>query len=222
MTVKDAVAAVGGFTPAAESASITLRRAGAEALASIDGAKAVADDLVQNAILSPGDVLVVAAKKTAEAPSPTPPAPDQAGTVQQAAVSVAVPVEAPPVDEDVPVLVEGAVERPGMYIYSRMPLRQVFEQVGGLKKEADRGKIVIYRGSAADPASAKQIKYDLGKIEKGKAEDIELEPGDVIQVPMKKKGLWDRIGDTFRKMGTRSLLGGIPLVGPVIGSLSGG
>lgn len=225
MTVKDAIEAAAGFTKFADSRSVTLKRLGIDSLASVDGARALSGDVIQNAILKPGDVLYAAAKKVIESKEPEPPAAADtkpASEVAEAAQVEATSAPSPTLDESFRIQIEGAVEKPGAYIYSKMMMRDLFDQVGGLKKDADSGKIVIYRGVATDPGSAQQIKYDLGKVQKGRTGDVELQPGDVIQVPVKRRSIWDKVGGAFKKIGTRTLLNGVPVVGPVIGSLTSG
>jgi protein involved in polysaccharide export with SLBB domain len=197
MTVRTAIVAAGGFGPDADPASVTLRRTGAAALAKIDGQAAMEGDLDQNAALKPGDVLVVmVTKPVAVALSPEVSRPETHAAAQTPAPSAestpqstgAAPLAPPPAKEAVRevVKIEGEVAHPGVYEYKAMAMQDVLKLVS-LTKDAEKCKIVIFRGSPADPAHATTIFYDAEKVAKGRTDDMMLQPGDIIQVPKHRK-----------------------------------
>ena len=84
------------------------------------------------------------------------------------------------------VYISGEVVRPGMIelvTKDRIPLSVVLAMSGGLmQKSAKAGKTTILRPNAKE--NRNDVTYvDLNKILEGKAEDIELKPGDMVVVP---------------------------------------
>jgi hypothetical protein len=118
----------------------------------------------------------------------------------------------PVVQKDEPVRVEakpefryailGAVGRPGSFQFERMSVRMAIEAAGGLLKSADKGKIVVRRGLLKDPANSQPIQYDFKRVVDGKAPDMELLPGDVIEVPTgsPKRGFFDKLFTGARRI----------------------
>lgn len=207
MTVRTAIIAAGGFTSEADASTVTLRRAGAASLAKIDGQAAMEGDLVQNAALKPGDVLVVMPKqqpaeqeaqqaRAVQTADPKKPVAEQPASAQaQPSGPASAPPATPAAQANPPasseparevVKIVGEIAHPGVYEYKPMSVQDVLKLVV-LNKDAEKCKIVIYRGNPADPAQATKITYDANKVAKGEAEDIMLQPGDIIQVPKHKK-----------------------------------
>ena len=80
--------------------------------------------------------------------------------------------------------VDGAVHRPGSYPISRnYTLTQALATAGGVDPElADYGSVSIYRRRG--PTNVETIAVDLDSVMSRKTEDIQVQPDDVIMVPM--------------------------------------
>jgi polysaccharide export outer membrane protein len=78
-----------------------------------------------------------------------------------------------------PIYVTGSVVSPqGLYLREELTLTTALAMVGGVRKEANANKVRIYRQKAKDP-----IVVDYRAIQRKKAEDVKLQPYDVIEVP---------------------------------------
>ena len=90
------------------------------------------------------------------------------------------------VSRAVPVYVIGAVNSPRP-IYSRanITVSRAVASAGGLAKDADGGRVTIFRRDGAD---TKTIEADLGKIKQGVTDDIVLASFDIIDVASKGRG----------------------------------
>lgn len=75
----------------------------------------------------------------------------------------------------------GEVKQPGSYeLVGNITVLKSISMAGGFTDYAAEGRVLILRGKN----SGKQtLKVDVGEINKGKAEDIELRPGDIVTVP---------------------------------------
>ncbi len=83
--------------------------------------------------------------------------------------------------------VTGAVPAPNTFDHTgSVTVTAAITQAGGLRPSADRAHIVLVKGMLSDPAHAKNVpvRYDL--IAAGKAPDMPVDPGDLIQVPERK------------------------------------
>jgi protein involved in polysaccharide export with SLBB domain len=81
----------------------------------------------------------------------------------------------------------GAVPAPATFDYKKpVTLMQAIKDAGGLKPDADH-KILLIRNMLHDPARAEAVTLDVDRIVRGEQPDVRLEPGDVVQVPQKKK-----------------------------------
>jgi len=79
------------------------------------------------------------------------------------------------------VSVLGAVASPRVVPFSyRISLGAAVISAGGPIQYAYQSDVAIVRGSLVNPRVAK---VDVGAILKGKARDVELEPGDIVFVP---------------------------------------
>jgi protein involved in polysaccharide export with SLBB domain len=116
-------------------------------------------------------------------PPPTGPATDSGSASKPAGESAAPAIPAPP---PLQVAFMGEVAKPGRYYYEKISVKSAIAAVGGLTKAADSGKIVIKRNMLNDPLNMTDVKVDFSKVLAGKAADVELEPGDVVQVPNRK------------------------------------
>jgi protein involved in polysaccharide export with SLBB domain len=84
----------------------------------------------------------------------------------------------------------GAVQRPGVYALTPgrpVSLLTLYARAGGATKKARRKVVTITRTmnvpQAGIPAQTEMIQVNLDLILTGKANDIELKRGDVINVP---------------------------------------
>ena len=85
------------------------------------------------------------------------------------------------VPESVPVVVEGAVNRPGVfYVRGQATLLQVLTQSGGLSPIAEPNEIMVLRSS--DDGKKSTVIYDYDKIRIGGAPDPVVLPGDQVVV----------------------------------------
>ena len=111
------------------------------------------------------------------------------------------------VQEAKPVYVTGAVNSPqGLYLREgNLQLMQAIAMVGGLRKEAKGSEMLIYR---RDPNSKtpKPISVNFNDIRKQKAEDIALQPYDIIVVPDGSGGIKNTIFDLLKGAGTGGLM----------------
>lgn len=84
--------------------------------------------------------------------------------------------------ELVPIYVTGSVVNPRA-IYSKEPLtfRQAIKMVGGLRADAKKGKVLIYR-RRTNGYLAEKIALDLNEIGKHRTRDFILQPGDIVVV----------------------------------------
>ena len=87
------------------------------------------------------------------------------------------------VSEAQSVYVIGGVANPKQISYrSQITLSRAIDSAGGLAKNADEGKITIFRRGKGE---TKFIEADLEKIKANQAEDIILQPFDIIEVSQK-------------------------------------
>lgn len=84
--------------------------------------------------------------------------------------------------------VVGAVASPGTFELRRpVTLTEAIVQAGGFRPDADRGAVVLIRGMLTDPAQARPVTINYDEIASGQRRDIALEPGDMVQVPERKR-----------------------------------
>jgi polysaccharide export outer membrane protein len=78
------------------------------------------------------------------------------------------------------VTIEGSVRSSGVYsLKGRTSLVTVVAMAGGVNMDTDSGDIVIFRTVNGTRSAAR---FDIDAIKSGKAEDPEIQPGDVIVV----------------------------------------
>lgn len=215
LTAKAVIEIAGGFTELAELHRVRVSRSGKGWIGALDGSKALEEDPFHNIALAPGDSLVanrrepeMAPEKLIETPVQEPPkaeatlqAPPAEPPSQSVADAPTKVAEAPlPSTEPGKIAIIGEANQPGLYLYRPALLREAIEAAGGLKKGADKGKIVIYRDGLNTPdlKKARQIRVDLCKVEKGSAEDVALLPGDVVEAPLRRRSdFFSQISRTF-------------------------
>ncbi len=84
--------------------------------------------------------------------------------------------------------VVGAVASPTTFEYRQpMKLSEAIVAAGGFRPSADRRNLVLIRNMLRDPARAETVIINYDEIASGKAQDIPLMPGDMVQVMEKKK-----------------------------------
>ena len=80
------------------------------------------------------------------------------------------------------VFVDGAVEKPGAFnLSSRMTLMQVIAMAGGMKFEAHKGELKLYRPRT--DGTQEVINIDYNAVRDGLKEDIALKQNDIVVVP---------------------------------------
>jgi hypothetical protein len=125
------------------------------------------------------------------------------------------------------VAIVGAVANPGTFLYEGgMMLKDAFAAVGGFTKDADRDRIVVTRGMLIDPSKAQKISYDYDKVMKGKAADVPLMPGDVVEVTEHrgKRNLLGQITSGLKRLPSAlvSTATGSPLTVPLLSKAAQG
>lgn len=87
------------------------------------------------------------------------------------------------ISESVPVYIAGAVATQGRLEFRpKLTLTRAIDASGGLLKEAVDSRVMIFRRNAGELVA---IPIDLGKVRSNSAEDFELEPYDIVDVPFK-------------------------------------
>jgi protein involved in polysaccharide export with SLBB domain len=96
--------------------------------------------------------------------------------------------------------VNGGFVKPGKYVYDkRTTLTEAVMEAGGPAPFAKTRNCFIYRHPDNDPKHSRVIAFNWTEIEKGKAADIELEPGDSVWM---QSGVPPRPGlDVFQVLG---------------------
>lgn len=84
--------------------------------------------------------------------------------------------------------VVGAVAAPGTSDFrGKVTLKEAITAAGGFRPDADRSSIVLIRDMLRDPAQAEPVTVNYDAIAKGTHPDIPLAPGDVVQVPQRRR-----------------------------------
>jgi polysaccharide export outer membrane protein len=82
-----------------------------------------------------------------------------------------------------PVYINGSVVSPqGVYLSDGLRLQRALAMVGGVRKEANQSRIIVYRVNPKGP-NREALIYDLKAIKNGKKEDPLLQAYDIIEVP---------------------------------------
>lgn len=104
--------------------------------------------------------------------------------------------------------VMGDVTQPGIRLMTRRvtALSAVME-AGGTLPTGSMKKAMIYRNGGTGYS---QVPVDLDAVRKGKAKDVDLEPGDQVFIPGNKMKTFNSILDTVSKASAFRLLFGVP------------
>ena len=91
------------------------------------------------------------------------------------------------------VYVLGEVDKPALFAYrENMPMSRVIAMAEGFTEDADLSRVHIMRGSLTNPTV---IVSDFTRVVNGEAQDIRMEPGDVVYVPPTKLSSYARAID---------------------------
>ncbi|HWS54443.1 MAG TPA: polysaccharide biosynthesis/export family protein [Pyrinomonadaceae bacterium] len=103
------------------------------------------------------------------------------------------------VQEAKPVYLVGAVVSPqGLYIREgSLQLLQAIAMVGGLRKEAKASEVIIHRRKGRT-GEVERVLVNFSDIRKQKAQDIALQPYDVIEVPDGSGGVKGKLNDYLK------------------------
>lgn len=162
MTLREAIQGAGGFTAHADSASVTVRRLGAESR-TLDGGKALQGAASDNVVLMPGDTVYVPRRGIEP--------------IQQ---------KTSPADPSTRIAVLGKVKEPGPFIYRPATITEAIQSAGGLTKDAEPKRVLVRRGYLIDPPTSTSFEVDFDRISSRKSADVAIRPGDVVEV--RKRG----------------------------------
>jgi polysaccharide export outer membrane protein len=99
--------------------------------------------------------------------------------------------------------VDGAVRKPGSYLLGRRySLTQALASAGGIDRELNSNEISIFRRNG--PGKVETLVFDLDAVLAGSAADPELQPDDVILLPVSS-------GKYFVKRFVGTLVGGLSI-----------
>jgi len=68
-------------------------------------------------------------------------------------------------------------------------LTQAIADAGGVKPDGDRHNVILLRQMILDPAHSEPVVLDLDRIVRHEMPDVQLAPGDVVQIPPKRKAV---------------------------------
>ena len=91
------------------------------------------------------------------------------------------------------VYINGEVKSPALFAFrENMPMSRTLAQAEGFTRDADLSRVHVVRGALSNPVL---IVTDFKKVINGQAQDVQLEPGDIVYVPPTKLAAWSRIID---------------------------
>ena len=91
------------------------------------------------------------------------------------------------------IYVIGEVNLPNLFAFrEEMPLSRTVAIAEGFTQDADLSRIHVIRGSLANPTL---IVADYNQVIAGQAQDVQLEPGDIVFVPATGLATWARMLD---------------------------
>ena len=107
------------------------------------------------------------------------------------------------------VYIIGEVKTPALFGFrDEMPMSKTLALAEGFTPDADISRIHVIRGSLSNPTL---IVTDFNKVIAGQAQDVQLEPGDVVYVPPSGLTSWarmlDKIVPTITAIQTGIILG---------------
>lgn len=89
------------------------------------------------------------------------------------------------------VYIIGEVNAPALFAFREsMPMSRTVAQAEGFTKDADLSRIHVVRGALTNPTL---IVSDFNKVVSGQAQDVQLEPGDIVYVPPTNLSSWARM-----------------------------
>lgn len=89
------------------------------------------------------------------------------------------------------VYIIGEVNAPALFAFrEEMPMSRTLALAEGFTKDADISRIHIVRGALNNPTL---IVSDFNKVIAGQAQDVQLEPGDIVYVPPTSLASWARM-----------------------------
>jgi polysaccharide export outer membrane protein len=87
----------------------------------------------------------------------------------------------------------GEVNKPALFAHrENMPMSRIIAMSEGFTKDADLSRIHIMRGSLSNPMV---IVSDFTRVVNGEAQDVRMEPGDVVYVPPTRLSAYARTLD---------------------------
>lgn len=105
--------------------------------------------------------------------------------------------------------VMGDVGQPGIRLMTRrVTASSALMEAGGVLPTGSRKKAIIYRNNGTGGYS--QIAVNLDDVMKGKANDVDLQPGDQLFIPGNKMKTFNNILETVSKASSFRLLFGFP------------
>lgn len=106
------------------------------------------------------------------------------------------------------VYIVGEVNTPALFAFrDQMPMSRTLALAEGFTRSADLSRVHIVRGALSNP---QLIVLDFKEVLQGKAQDVELEPGDIVYVPPTHLSKWahmlDQIVPTIQAIQTGIIL----------------
>ena len=91
------------------------------------------------------------------------------------------------------VYIIGEVNAPALFAFrENMPMSRTLAQAEGFTRDADLSRIHVIRGALSNPVL---IVSDFEKVINGEAQDVRLQPGDIVYVPPTGLATWARMVD---------------------------
>ena len=91
------------------------------------------------------------------------------------------------------VYIIGEVNAPALFAFrENMPMSRTLAQAEGFTRDADLSRIHVIRGALSNPVL---IVSDFEKVINGQAQDVRLQPGDIVYVPPTGLASWARMVD---------------------------
>jgi polysaccharide export outer membrane protein len=106
------------------------------------------------------------------------------------------------------VYIVGEVFTPALFAFrERMPMSRTLALAEGFTRDADLNRVHIVRGALSNP---ELIVVNFNDVLNGKAQDVQLEPGDIVYVPPTRLSKWahmlDQIVPTIQAIQTGIIL----------------
>ena len=106
------------------------------------------------------------------------------------------------------VYIVGEVNKPALFAFrEQMPMSRTLALAEGFTRQADLSRVHIVRGALSNP---ELIVTNFRDVLNGKAQDVQLEPGDIVYVPPTHLSMWaqmlDQIVPTIQAIQTGIIL----------------